>query len=156
MFLLASPISVTKIIIQHRIKLNCLLHESMNGNTFLLSSFLLLQDSGWLEEDGDFIHGAFVHLVAVIYVIFCVLSLVPNIAVVIRLNNSMYKTIQRTFSLKSNSQIGSTTETNYRYSLLIDIKIFLTVCKLGIAVYRDCYINYRDKLLSLVIYSCYS
>ena len=77
-----------------------------------------------LQERGSEIEGmsyferhAFVHVVAIIYLMLFILSLAPNLAVIVRLNQSMYRTIQRTLS-KSTSQI-STQDTTFR---------FVTIC----------------------------
>ena len=71
------------------------------------------QESGSDSEGRSYFERhVFVHVVAIIYLILCALSLAPNLAVIVRLNQSMYRTIQRTLS-KSSSQL-STQDTTFR------------------------------------------
>ena len=68
------------------------------------------------REMSSFERHAFVHVVAIIYLMLCVLSLAPNLAVIVRLNQSMYRTIQR--SLSKSSSHTSTQDTTFRLLLL--------------------------------------
>ncbi|XP_063695383.1 neuropeptide FF receptor 2-like [Bolinopsis microptera] len=102
-------------------------NHGVNSSDFVVystdNSTTVCQGRYWFLESGSDSEGmsyferhVFVHVVAIIYLILCALSLAPNLAVIVRLNQSMYRTIQRTVS-KSTSQL-STQDTTFSNSYL--------------------------------------